>query len=186
MKNLAGHVKFCAAVLGVLFTLPAAADDSGLKFSGGIGVIPVSSVANCPAVNPCLTGPPVTVNRNIVRGVLPAGQIWVINKLDATVSANGSITVSGQGLVLGGGDTAGRAPAATAVLATLICQPVAPFVQSSTSTAGVALSPTGDFQINDMLSPVPPTPCVSPMLLIRNAANLGWFAVGIFGSLHDD
>lgn len=186
MKNLAGEMKICAAVLGALFTVPAAADNSGIKFSGGIGVIPISSAANCPAVNPCLTGPPVTLNRNIVRGVSPAGQIWVINKLDANVSANGSITVNGQGLVLGGGDTAGRAPAATSVLATLICQPAAPFTQSSTSTAGVALSATGDFQINDMLSPVPPNPCVSPMLLIRNAANLGWFAVGIFGPGHDD
>jgi hypothetical protein len=153
-----------------------------LKFNGGIGVIPVLSVINCPASPAhCITGPPVTVNRNIVRGVQPAGQIWVINKLDANVSANGSITVEGKGLVLGGGNNAGRAPAATAVLATLICDATGT-TQSSTSTAGVPLSPTGDFQIDDMRAPVPPTPCVNPMLLIRNAANLGWFAVGIFGS----
>jgi hypothetical protein len=175
----------CTMLLGVVFSLPAAADDSGLKFSGGIGVIPVSSVGNCTA-NPCVTGPPVTINRNIVRGVQPAGQIWVINKLNANVSANGSITVKGQGLVLGGGDSAGRAPANTVVLATLICQATAPFTESRTLSAGVPLSPTGDFQINDTLSPVPPTPCVSPMLLIRNAVNLGWFAVGILDSGHDD
>src|SRR5262249_25537740 len=46
--------------------------------------------------------------------------------------------------------------------------------------AGVLLSPNGDFKIDDMLSPLPPAVCLSPMLLIRNAANPVWFAVGIF------
>jgi hypothetical protein len=40
------------------------------------------------------------------------------------------------------------------------------------------LSPNGDFRIDDTLSPLPPAACIGPMLLIRNAANLGWFAVG--------
>jgi hypothetical protein len=171
----------CTMFLGLVFSLPAAADDTGLKFKGGIGVIPVSSVINCPALPmPCLTVPAVTVNRNVVRGVPPAGQIWVIDDLDAQVGTNGSITVKGKGLVLAGGDNAGRAPA-LAVLATLICQTT----QSSTSSAGVVLSPNGNFQINDMLSPAPTFPCASPMLLIRSAANLSWFAVGIFRSDSD-
>jgi hypothetical protein len=114
-----------------------------------------------------------------------AGQIWVIDKLDARVSASGRITVDGKGLVLGGGDSAGRATG-QAVLATLICQPTAPFTESRTSSAGVTLSPEGDFKINDTLSPLPPDVCISPMLLIRNAANLGWFAVGIFRPGNDD
>jgi hypothetical protein len=120
----------CTMFIGVVFSLPAAADDTSLKFKGGIGVIPVSTVIDCPASPaPCVTGPPVTVNRNIVRGVSPAGQIWVIADLDAKVSTNGSITVKGKGLILAGGDNAGRAPALS-VLATLICQPTAPFTQS--------------------------------------------------------
>ena len=169
----------CTMFLGVVFSLPAGADDAKLRFKGGIGVHPVSAVINCPASPaPCVTGPPVTVNRNIVRGVSPAGQIWVIADLDAKVSANGSITVKGKGLILAGGDNAGRAPALS-VLATLICQPTPPFTQSSTASAGVMLPPNGDFEINDVLSPVPPSPCASPMLLILNAANLTWFAVGI-------
>jgi hypothetical protein len=166
----------CTMFLGVVFSLPAGADDAKLRFKGGIGVHPVSSV---------VAGPPVVVNRNIVRGVQPAGQIWVIDKLDAKVSASGRITVDGKGLVLGGGDSAGRATG-QAVLATLICQPTAPFTESRTSTAGVTLSPNGDFKIDDTLSPLPPDICISPMLLIRNAANLGWFAVGIFRSGDDD
>jgi hypothetical protein len=186
MKNLSGRVNICAAVLGVLFALPAAADDSGLTFQGGIGVIPVSAVTGCPAVNPCPTGTGVAVTRNIVRGVQPPGQIWVINELEAKVSTNGSITVNGQGLVLGGGDNAGRTPApALSVFASLFCGPATSPTESDTNLAGVTLSPTGDFQINDTLAPVPATPCVSPMLLIRNAGTgNAWFAVGIPGSGH--
>ena len=170
----------CMMFLGVIFSLPAAADE--LKFKGGIGVHPVSSGV---AVAPTLATAPVveSVNRNIVRGVQPAGQIWVIDKLDATVSANGRIKVDGKGLVLAGGDNAGRAPSGTGalhVLATPICEPTAPFTESRSSSAGVLLSPNGEFKIDDMLSPQPPAACISPMLLIRNAANLGWFAVVIF------
>jgi len=170
--------------LGVVFSLPAGADDTKLRFKGGIGVHPVSAgVAVAPTSG---TAPVVeSVSRNIVRGVQPAGQIWVIDKLDAKVSASGRITVDGKGLVLGGGDSAGRATG-QAVLATLICQPTAPFTESRSSSAGVTLSPNGDFKINDTLSPLPPDVCTSPMLLIRNAANLGWFAVGIFRSGNDD
>ena len=169
----------CTMFVGVVFSLPAAADDASLKFKGGIGVHPVSAVINCPASPaPCVTGPPVTVNRNIVRGVSPAGQIWVIADLDAKVSANGSITVKGKGLILAGGDNAGRAPALS-VLAALTCQTTTGFSESLTSTAGVMLPPSGDFVINDVLSPPPPSPCASPTLLILNTTNFTWFAVGI-------
>jgi hypothetical protein len=171
----------CTMVLGAVFPSTANADDGSLKFKGGIGVIPVSNVVNCPAAPAaCVTGSPVTVNLNIVRGVSPAGQIWVIDKLDARVSATGNIKVEGKGLVLAGGNTAGRPPPGVSVIATLICSTTAPITQFSTSTAGVMLTANGDFEINDMLSPHPPNPCASPMLLIRNAGNLAWFAVGIF------
>jgi hypothetical protein len=171
----------CTIVLQAIFPSAAVADGASLKFKGGIGVIPVSSVVNCPAApTACVTGQPVTVNLNIVRDVSPAGQIWVIDKFDASVGANGSIKVEGKGLVLAGGNNAGRPPPGVSVIATLICSTAAPFTQFSTSTAGVMLSANGDFKIDDMLSPFPPNPCTSPMLLIRNAANLTWFAVGIF------
>jgi hypothetical protein len=170
----------CTLALQAMFPSDAAADDASIKFKGGVGVIPVSSVVNCPAAPAaCITGPPVTVNLNIVRGVSPAGQIWVIDKLEAGVSPNGSIKVEGKGLILAGGNNAGRPPPGASVIATLICSAAAPFTQFSTSTAGVMLSANGDFKIDDMLSPHPPNPCSSPMLLIRNAANLSWFAVGI-------
>ena len=78
----------CTMLLGVVFPAASGGGRRQLRFKGGIGVIPVSSVTGCPALPaPCLTVPAVTVNRNVVRGVQPAGQIWVIDDLDATVSA---------------------------------------------------------------------------------------------------
>jgi hypothetical protein len=51
-------------------------------------------------------------------------------------------------------------------------------VERSTDLTGVALSPAGDFRIDDVLVPAP-IDCASPVLLIRNTANQGWFAAGI-------
>ena len=172
----------CTLVVGSVCALSAsAADDTIARFKGGIGVHPASAGAG--TANADGTLPNVT--RNIVRGVVPAGQIWVIDKLEARVRANGHIAVSGKGLILGGGNSAGRATGQS-VFATLICEAAAPFTERSTAAAGVLLSPNGDFKIDDMLSPLPPFVCASPMLLIRNAAGGGWFAVGNFRTGDDD
>ena len=124
----------------------------------------------------------VTVTRNIVRGVNSPGQIWRIGDLDATIKTNGDISVTGNGLVLGGGNNIGRATGQS-VFATLICEAAAPFTEHSTTLTGIQLAPNGDFKIDDVLDPLPPTDCASPMLLIRtsnnNAANRNWFAAGI-------
>jgi hypothetical protein len=149
------------------------ADDTLVSFKGGIGVHPVSNVAG--TANADGTFPNVT--RNVVRGVNPAGQLWVIDDLRAEVKVDGSITVDGQGLLLAGGNGVGT-NANARVIATLICQDAAPFTERSTNPTGVPLEPNGDFRIDDILSPIP-TGCASPVLLIRNAANLGWFAAGI-------
>src|SRR4029453_12394120 len=76
------------------------ADDTLASFKGGIGVIPVSSGQGTGATAE-------VVNRNIVRGVQPAGQIWVIRKLDDKVKTNGEIKVEGKGLGLGGANNVG-------------------------------------------------------------------------------
>jgi hypothetical protein len=175
----------CTMFLGVVLSLPAAADDTSLKFRGGIGAIPVSSVTCVPSATPCVTGSEVvTVNQNVVRGQQPAGQIWVIDRLDAEVNANGNIRVHGNGLILGGGNGAGTAPAGLNVLATLSCLSLSPYGLSSTAPAGVAVSPEGNFEINGTLSPKPTFPCTSPLLLIQSTANLHWFALGIPSSDH--
>jgi hypothetical protein len=146
-----------AVALGL--ALPAAADDRLVRFDGGIGVIPTGS------------------SNTTVRGVAAAGQIWVIARLTADVQSDGSITVDGRGLLLGAGNNVGL-NANASVFATLICEAAAPFVQRNTDLAGVPLEPNGDFRIRGSLSPAP-TSCPSPVLLIRNAANGGWFAAGI-------
>jgi hypothetical protein len=168
--------------LGVTFPLSAAADNDTLaRFKGGIGVIPVSSGV-APVVSQLTSE---VVNRNFVRGVQPAGQIWVIDKLEARVRMNGHIRVKGEGLILGGGNNAGRATGQS-VFATLICEAAAPFVERSTNLTGVLLAPNGDFEINDTLAPLPPFECASPMLLIRTAGSGNWFAVGIPRQGNDD
>jgi hypothetical protein len=161
-----------SAFLTALFTLSALASNTLVKFNGGIGVIPVASgVGQAPTAT--------VVNRNIVRGVQPAGQIWVISDLRATVKTDGHIHVDGRGLLLGGGDLIGFT-GNFSVFATLICEPTAPFTEHRTNPAGVPLEPDGDFRIDNVLAPLPPANCVSPVLLIRAVGgNAPWFAAGI-------
>src|SRR5258707_495033 len=101
------------SLTSIFFASTAAADDL-VKFRGGIGVIPVSSAAG--AVNADGTSP--NVNRNVVRGVNPPGQIWVIEDLRAEVDNGGRIRVDGRGLLLGGGNNIGT-NANQSVMATL-------------------------------------------------------------------
>lgn len=177
-------------LLGMAVPVAAsAADDSLVRFEGGIGVIPVSTGGG--------TAPTATtVNRNFVRGVPPPGQIWVIRDLRGEVKTDGRIRVHGRGLLLGGGNNIGGNANAT-VFATLICEVTpattpATFTEHSTTLTsvtsptgattqiGVALEPDGDFKIDDMLDNNPPAvDCTNPALLIRNAANKSWFAAGI-------
>ena len=101
-------------------------------------IIPVSNVAG--TANPDGSFP--NVIRNIVRGVNPAGQIWVISDFRADVKADGRIRVDGRGLLLGGGNTIGTNGNAS-VFATLICEATAPFTQFSTNLTGVPLAANG-------------------------------------------
>jgi len=168
-------VSIVVVLIGGFVASSVVADDKHhhntlVRFQGGIGVIPVSSGVGTAATAE-------VVNRNIVRGVQPAGQIWVIRKLEAKVKTNGDIKVEGKGLILGGGDNAGRATGQS-VFATLFCGTTT-ITEHSTTAVGVPLAADGDFEIDDVLMPIPTGGCASPRLLIRNAANLGWFAVGI-------
>jgi hypothetical protein len=157
-----------ALCLGLTLHFSASADDTLVKFKGGIGVIPVSAGVGTAATAE-------VVNRNIVRGVQPPGQIWRIGDLQATIRNNGRISVRGKGLLLAGGNAIGSNAGQT-VIATLICEATAPFTLRSTSATGVPLQPNGDFQIDDVLTPAP-SGCASPVLLIRNLAG-AWFAAG--------
>ena len=172
-KSLFGCILM--VLIGGSFASSVIAGDTLVRFKGAIGDIPVANVAGTP--NPNGSFPDVI--RNTVRGVDPAGQIWVISDFRADVKVDGRIRVDGRGLLLGGGDTIGTNGNAS-VFATLICDAAAPFTELSTNAAGVALAPNGDFRIDDTLVPAPPADCESPVLLIRNSQpNPAWFAAAI-------
>ena len=166
------RLSIVALTLGICCSFAAGGGDSLARFKGGIGVIPVSSAAG--VVNADGTSP--SVHRNVVRGINPPGQIWVIADLRADISVDGHIRVHGKGLLLAGGNAIGGT-ADQSVFATLICEAAAPFTLHNTTLTGVPLEPNGDFQIDDMLTPAP-SECASPVLLIRNVAG-AWFAAGI-------
>ena len=155
-------VKKISMLIALAFVMGASAQSAlaqGLvRFSGGIGDISTGST------------------NTTVRGVTAAGQIWVVRDLSADVKQDGSIRVDGQGLLLGAGDAVGSNGGAS-VFATLFCSNDGN-VEHSSNAAGVPLEVDGDFRINDTLSPVPPTTCTSPVLLIRSITG-SWFAAGI-------
>jgi len=165
-------ISIVAVILGVSCSFAAANGDSLVRFKGGIGVLPVSAAAG--AANADGTSP--NVSRNVVRGVNPPGQIWVIADLQAEVSVDGHIRVNGKGLLLGGGNAIGF-NGGQSVFATLICEAAAPFTLHNTTLTGVPLEQDGDFEIDDVLTPAPGD-CASPVLLIRNLGG-AWFAAGI-------
>ena len=140
------------------FALPVVAADALVRFNGGIGVIPVRGNV-----------PPFTAN--VVLGVIPAGQPWVIRNLVGRVQTNGEIKVEVEGLIRAGGNigTTSEDP----VFATLFCGNVAHH------SGAVSPDANGNFTIDDVLSPAPPDPCDNPILLIQNADTGNWFAAGI-------
>ena len=123
-----------ALVLAAIIPLPVAADDALVRFKGGIGVHPVSNVSGTANVD----GSFPNVTRNVVRGINPAGQLWVIADLKAAVKTDGSIKVDGRGLLLAGGNGIGT-NANARVFATLICEAATPFVERSTDRSGLGL-----------------------------------------------
>ena len=144
-----------AVALVELAAVDTWAAESLVRFDGGIGSTPLSA------------GPA----SNVVRGVSPGGQPWVIRDLKAAVRVDGSIKVDGRGLLLAGGNTIGG-NGNQSVRAVLFCGNLAQ------QSALVPLEANGDFRIDDVLTPTPPNPCSSPVLLIVSGGDR-WFAAGI-------
>lgn len=149
----------CLVALAALLAISDAAASDGdhlARFEGGIGSQPLAA-----------GGVP-----NNVFDTNPGGRPWVIERLVADVRDDGRIRVVGRGLLLGGGNGIGTA-GAQSVRARLYCEGV-----PHDSDQAVALDAAGDFRINSFLTPRPPNPCNSPVLLIINL-NGAWFAAGI-------
>jgi hypothetical protein len=160
------------ATLGLTAAVGAHGHDALARFEGGIGVIPAANGAGPANADGTLPN----VKLNVVRGVPPGAGPWRIADLRAEVDVDGRIRVRGRGLLLASGNSIGQ-NANQSVFATLICEPTAPFVERSTSLAGVPLEANGDFRIDDVLNPAP-ADCASPVLLIRNLGG-AWFAAGV-------
>ena len=151
-------------------------------FSGAIGVDPLTAAGGVDTLN-------------VVRGISPGGRAWVLRKLAATVAADGSVRISGRGLLFSSGDLIGTRGAVTNVLATLACGPADATARKFNSPM-TTLDAAGDFSIRGVLSEdginaavMPPT-CDNPVLLVRSAnATTGaagnWFAAGIPGVSDD-
>ena len=164
-SNRKGYTTVACGLLLAVASIASAQQSTDLKFRGGIGVIPVTGVA----VNGLAT-------LNVVRGINPAGP-WRIADLSADVNYEGRINVKGRGLLLAAGNGIGT-NAGAKVFATLFCGSAS--AATAHSSNRVALDADGDFRINDVLSPAPPTSCETPVLLIRNGGGSGvWFAAGI-------
>ena len=149
----------CLLSVALSFPLAANAQSPLVRFDGGIGVIPVRA------------GPAA----NVVRGVNPGGQPWVIARLTVDVKTDGRISVDGRGLLLGGGDNIGT-NANQSVQARLFCGPVVGATVHDSVL--VPLEPNGDFRIDGVLAPIPPRP--SPLRarwIVRGGGH--WFAAGM-------
>jgi len=150
----------CLLSFAALAPMYATAAEPLVRFDGGIGEIPVSSLTAA----------------NVVQGVPPGGQPWVISSLRAEVHTDGRIDVDGRGLLLAGGNGIGT-NGGQSVRARLICAGV------PSDSEVVPLEADGDFRIKGSLIPTPPAICNNPVLLILNgsltAAGTRWFAAGI-------
>jgi hypothetical protein len=163
----------------------ASAGDDVLRFEGGIGSQPWASAAGALVAND-------------VFKINPGGRPWVIRKLHARINTvDGRISVKGAGLLLGGGAGIGGAALPREVVASLFCNGLAKAINSPF----VPLDVHGDFMIKGDLSDNVPSPCATPVLLIRtvNPATTGtetvpatpatpgaWFAAGIPAGGDDD
>src|SRR5262249_13930657 len=142
--------------LGLFGAVTTQARDLLVRFDSGVGVIPAAAGAG--PVNADGTLP--NVKSNGLPGIQVCAGPRPISDLRAEVDMDGRIRVRGRGLLLASSNSIGQ-NANQSVCATLICEPVPPFNEHSTSRTGVALDPNGDFRIDDVLDSVP-AECASP------------------------
>lgn len=161
MKLALARASTLALMVGL--GINATAAEPIVQFNRGIGVDPVAGISN--------TGLPIV---NTVLGVTPGGRPWVIHKLRATFSPDGTVNVRGTGLLFSGGDNIGTRGSVAQVRATLFCAGV------PHDSPLADLDQQGNFTIKGQMLATPPNPCATPVLLIRSPGG-NWFAAGIVG-----
>ncbi|WP_298834926.1 hypothetical protein [uncultured Piscinibacter sp.] len=163
--------KIALVALAALAAGTVQASDPLVQFSGAIGVDPVAGFVTDPITK---QKEPV---ENAVLGVPPGGRGWILRKLRAEIDPDGSISAKGSGLPFTGSNAIGTRGSVGQVFATLFCSGVAHH------SPIVDLDLAGNLVIKGKLGATPPSPCLSPVLLIRGTAGLQpWFAAGIPGA----
>jgi hypothetical protein len=145
------------------------------------GVITAPGVDNPVAV---ITDGNNNVLSKISSGTLP----WVTRDGAASVNlATGAVEFSVRGLVLIGGNASGTAGPINQVTGTLVCNPGSTDInqpQAILDTPPVALSALGNASFSGQLTDSVPSPCDSPLFLIRIGPAFGsfagrWLATGV-------
>ena len=163
--------------------LLAAAHDHGsvVTWRNISGVITAPGVDNPVAVT---TDADDHVLSQIHSGTLP----WITRSGSAQVNlVTGAVEFSVRGLVLIGGNGSGTAGPINQVIGTLVCNPGSTDVnqpQSILDTEPVALSILGNANFTGQLTAYVPSPCDSPLFLIRIGPAFGpfagrWLATGV-------
>lgn len=173
----------CGAIALTSLSALAGGTPPLVKFSGAIGVDP-------------LTGAGGVLATNSVRGIAPGGRAWVIRKFSATVGTDGSVSAKGSGLLLASGETIATRGTVAAVAVTLTCG-AADATARKFNSPSATLDAAGNFSLKGVLSEdginpaVLPPACDNPQMLVRafntgtNALG-GWFAAGIVDTSDDD
>lgn len=156
-------------------------NDSVVSWRNIAGVITAPNVDNPVAV--------VTDgNRNVVSQIHSGTLPWVARTGAAQVNlTTGEVEFTVRGLVLIGGNASGTAGPINQVTGTLVCNPGSTDVsrpQAILDTPPVALSATGNATFDGELIDAVPSPCDSPLFLIRIGPAFGafagrWLATGV-------
>jgi len=175
---------------GHLAAAAAHDDESVVTWTDIVGVITAPGIDNPVALLRDLDG---LVVSKISSGTLP----WTTRSGSASVNlVTGDVRFTVNGLVLNGGNATGTAGPINQVTGTLVCNPgsTAPEQpQAILNTDPVALSANGNARFSGRFIDSVPSPCGSPLFLIRigpdfiPAAVGRWLATGVeprFGNSH--
>lgn len=155
--------------------------DAVVTWRNIVGVISAPGVDNPVAV---ISGQTGQVISKISSGTLP----WVTRSGSARVDLlTGEAQFTVKGLVLIGGNASGSAGPINQVTGTLVCNPGSTDFfqpQAVVDTPPVELSALGNATFNGELTAAVPSPCASPLFLIRIGPAFGpfagrWLATGV-------
>lgn len=176
-------------LVGIIFSLPATAEDSLVRFEGAIAVIPAAPTT--PVNDPNIPNIQCQYRNCALGSIPPTRYPFVIKGLSVDVKLDGRISVVGRGLLNAGGANIGTNKslgATISVFASLHCSDGSAgfdeYRSNDGSNQGVPVDLNGDFIIDGVLTGIPPAPCVDARFLLREGNRVfddppRWYAAGI-------